>query len=67
MRRGDAAQIGQGAKLASARTVKRISSLMRVSFSTINPPGMKEEIRQLDGMVLIPSEKHQATRKHHQK
>jgi hypothetical protein len=38
---------------------------MRVSFSAINPAGIKDEIRQVDGMALILSEKHQATRKHH--
>jgi hypothetical protein len=65
MRRDGAAQIGQGAILASARTVKTISSSTRVSFSAINPAGIKDEIRQADGMALILSEKHQATRKHH--
>jgi hypothetical protein len=39
---------------------------MCVSLSTTNPLGIKDEIRQLDGMMLILSEKHQAMRKHHQ-
>jgi len=60
-----AAQIGQGAKITSVRTVKTISSSMCVSLSTTNPLGIKDEIRQLDGMMLILLEKYQATRKHH--
>ena len=38
---------------------------MCVSLSTTNPLGIKDEIRQLDGKMLILMEKHQATRKHH--
>src|ERR1019366_7697419 len=60
-----AAQIGLGAKIASARTVKTISSSMCVSLSTTNPLGIKDEIRQLEGMMLILLEKHQATPRHH--
>jgi hypothetical protein len=59
---GCPAQIGQGAKIASTRTVKTISSSMCVSLSTTNPLGIKDEIRQLDGMMLILLEKHQITR-----
>jgi hypothetical protein len=65
MRRDGAEQSGQTAKPAAARTVKTISAFKNVSLSTIRPRGIKDEIRQLDGMVLILREKNQATRKHH--
>jgi hypothetical protein len=65
MRRDGAEHSGQTAKPASARTVKTISPFKNVSLSTTRPRGIKDEIRQLDGMVLILREKNQAIRKHH--
>jgi len=65
MRRDGAEQSGQTANLASARAVKTISAFASVSLSTTRPRGIKDEIRQLDGMALILREKNQATRKDH--
>jgi hypothetical protein len=52
-RRDGVSQRGQNAKLASARTIKTISAFKSVSLSTIRPRGIKDEIRQLDGMARL--------------